>query len=754
MSPTTEEFIDTIFDLKRDDELVCVTKPISFEDKDTGKEVNTFTNKRVRSSDFQKFLKGNEPADWYVCISTVCHPENGEKLKRGGKQIKLTYCIVLDDVGTKVKEEDIPLPPSWKMETSPENFQWGYLIIPDDRQAKVEALINALIKMDMSDPGAIGVYRVVRIPGSVNMKPKNDGWLSRVTNWHPERCWTLDELAAEFGIDLDALVKTVGEESEQQASSINQPDIDVFGDGPPAEYADLLLNFLTDKGYVVEDNGGEWVKVTCPWHKKHTTGENTAGYSPMGRGEGDWRGTRAFKCLHAHCQDRHYQQFSDWAVGRGGPLLPGVWDASSAAVERLNLSYFVVRAGGKTLVGEWVVTNDRRTLNLFRVSDLHAWFANDQICVGDDKCTTASKVWITAPSRRQFEGIEFAPDGDLPEGYLNLWQGFSVESDPSGSCQRFLDHIRDNICNGDDELYSWCISWFAQIVQQPRIKPGTALVLRGGQGTGKTIVGEIFGRLIREHHVTVSRAKHITGAFNQHLAQCLFLQAEEAFWAGSKDAEGTLKDLVTGHTQLIEPKGVDAIPVRNVLRLFVTTNNEWAVPAGMQERRFAVYDVSDARQQDLTYFKALIDQMNDGGYEALLHYLLNFDLSTVNLRQPPKTDALLDQVLASLPPEQSWWLEVLQRGWISRGDNAWCGKFTYNRVHQSYVDHAHELGISRPLTKERLGRALRNFTEVAECRKSGIKPREYFFQELDDCRVVFDNFLGMGVKWRDPEKEL
>ena len=434
--------------------------------------------------------------------------------------------------------------------------------------------------------------------------------------------------------------------------------------------------------------------------------------------------------------------------------MSGVWDAASAAVERLNLKYFVVRAGGKTLVGEWVVTNDRRTLNLFRVADLNAWCANDLVNIGNDKFTTSSKVWITALSRNQFEGIEFAPDGDLPEDYLNLWQGFSVESDPSGSCQRFLDHICDNICNGDDEHYSWVISWFAQIVQQPGTKLGTALVLRGGQGTGKTIVGQIFGRLVREHHVIVSRAKHITGAFNQHLAQCLFLQAEEAFWAGSKDAEGTLKDLVTGHTQLIEPKGVDAIPVRNVLRLLVTTNNDWAVPAGMQERRFAVYDVSDERQQDDAYFKAIIDQMDDGGYEALLHYLLSFDISTVNLRQPPKTDALMDQVLASLPPEQSWWLEVLQRGWISRADNVWCRQFSFNRVHASYVEHAHELGISRPLTKERLGRALRKFTEVEECRKSGIKPREYFFQELGECRVAFDKSLGMEFKWRDPESGL
>jgi hypothetical protein len=52
----------------------------------------------------------------------------------------------------------------------------------------------------------------------------------------------------------------------------------------------------------------------------------------------------------------------------------------------------------------------------------------------------------------------------------------------------------------------------------------------------------------------------------------------------------------------IERKGMDVIEVRNNIRLLVTTNNRWAVPAGLSERRFAVFDVSDARRQDHSYF--------------------------------------------------------------------------------------------------------------------------------------------------------
>ena len=92
---------------------------------------------------------------------------------------------------------------------------------------------------------------------------------------------------------------------------------------------------------------------------------------------------------------------------------------------------------------------------------------------------------------------------------------------------------------------------------------------------------------------------------------------------------------------------------------------------GMQEYRFAVFDVSKARQQDAKYFKAIFDEMEDGGYEALLHHLQNYDIEGINLRQPAKTEALLDQILASMPVEQSWWLEVLQQGKIKSHDKEW-----------------------------------------------------------------------------------
>ena len=44
------------------------------------------------------------------------------------------------------------------------------------------------------------------------------------------------------------------------------------------------------------------------------------------------------------------------------------------------------------------------------------------------------------------------------------------------------------------------------------------------------------------------------------------------------------------------------------------------------DRRWAIFDIGEDHMQDHAYFAAIDKEMNNGGREALLHYLLNFDL--------------------------------------------------------------------------------------------------------------------------------
>jgi len=435
----------------------------------------------------------------------------------------------------------------------------------------------------------------------------------------------------------------------------------------------------------------------------------------------------------------------------------------------INKDHALVLAGNKSAI---MKLEGKSRFRLLQIGAFQHWFANQRITV-DDKAVPLANYWLAHKQRRQYEGIEFAPSGGR-QGYYNLWRGFSVEP-RAGDCSKFLDHLKDNVAQGNTSLYEWVVGWFAQIVQQPTVKPGTALCLRGKQGVGKTKVGQIVGSLFEDHYELVADPRYIVGQFNSHMAQLLLLHADEAFWAGDKRAEGKLKDLVTGLRHRLEFKGVDPIAVQNLIRLFVTGNQDWLVPAGFGERRFAVIDVGEARKEDHDYFATIDKEMDEGGREALLHHLLNFDLFTVNLRVIPKTEALVEQIIETATPEQAWWLDTLERGELPWGvldpdtNSSTCIKNMCPKktLFRRYIQHANLQGTRRRAIEVKIGMFLNKYVgsdlkcdqkkKYSIYHRSGRRLTEigwvYTFPPLKDCRQRFAKEMQQPIAWDDADAD-
>lgn len=107
-----------------------------------------------------------------------------------------------------------------------------------------------------------------------------------------------------------------------------------------------------------------------------------------------------------------------------------------------------------------------------------------------------TKHWMMSKYRRTYSGgIVFAPEQAVPETFYNLWQGFAVEPAPRNAtlaprCHKalesFLEHVRENVCEGDLELSRWLLGFFAHMIQHPWEKPLTALMFRGEKAPAKT----------------------------------------------------------------------------------------------------------------------------------------------------------------------------------------------------------------------------------------------------------------------------
>jgi hypothetical protein len=401
----------------------------------------------------------------------------------------------------------------------------------------------------------------------------------------------------------------------------------------------------------------------------------------------------------------------------------------SVAVNRLNAAgHARMKLGGKfrALVEERDI-HGRIVPEFMGADDFSRWLGQERYWAGGTKPESIGGIYLRHADARSFRGIAFAPEG-APEGVYNLWRGFSVE--PSDlplekAAPTFLDHLRVNIARGDERKAQYVLAWFADMIQRPASKPGIALVLRGAEGSGKTVVGEVVGHLLGAHYFLVDDQRYLLGQFNAHMAAALLLQCDEGFWAGDKRGEGRLKGLVTSRVQMVEYKGLDAIPMRNLVRLMVTSNESWIVPAGPEARRWAVFDVADHARNNRQYFGQLWAEMRAGGFEALLGHLQRFDLSTVDLAEVPQTGALHEQKLASMSPDMAWWVEVLNRETPTRHMADWPPDVDCDALYGDYIAHCERRGIRHRLAAQSLKAALRKVwptTEIQTSRASRFVP--------------------------------
>lgn len=447
-----------------------------------------------------------------------------------------------------------------------------------------------------------------------------------------------------------------------------------------------------------------------------------------------------------------------------------------AFIDEVNERHALVLIGSRAVVikenGPDAPVGER--LQILSVEAFQHWYRNRTFRVGD-KWKSLGELWMSSADRRQFHGMEFAPSPDDSggrEGYYNLWRGFEVEPDPSGDCKPFIDHMFDNVCSGNAEHFEWMMSWFASIFQRPQERIGTSLVLRGPMGAGKSMPGEIIGSLIAPHYFLVDEPRYLVGNFNSHLASCLLLQADEAVWAGDKQAEGRLKGMVTASHQMIEHKGIDPIRVRNHVRLMMTSNEAWVIPAGRDERRFAVFDVGAQRAQDRTYFGALARHMaTPGAKAALLYELLNWKLDEAVLRSIPATEALLDQKLRSGDSVEQWWYEVLDHGEVRPG-HGWPRWMITRLIHKNYRLWCERYNIRRPLDERSFMKALKKLCPGFVKRRAGrddvvadhdddghgtgygtgetdpaTRPWGHDFPPLADARTWFEDAYRQPVGW-------
>ncbi len=433
-------------------------------------------------------------------------------------------------------------------------------------------------------------------------------------------------------------------------------------------------------------------------------------------------------------------------------------DAIDPVLRELNEKFAVIGdMGGKCRIISEVYDEGLKRHKISRQSfeDFKNRYMHIKVAAGDDgkgnvRYAKAGHWWLEQPNRRQYERIVFLPGREVPANVYNLWKGFAVDAVPGEGHLSFLDHVRVNVCQGNEEHYRYLLGWMARTVQQPDSPGEVAIVLRGQRGTGKSFFAKVLGNLFGRHFMQVSDPKHLVGSFNAHLRDCVVLFADEAFYAGDKRHESILKTTITEETLVVEGKGVDAEISPNFLHVLMASNSDWVVPAGEFERRFFVLDMGNDHRQDRDYFRSLREGLDAGGMENLLHYLLTYDLSDYEVRAVPSTKALEEQKAYSLGPFERELVECAQLGTfpqsVSEGGTArpiihWKGDAVYFST-EAFMAHVRQKYRNCSINPTTVGRAANKIG----LQKAHANPRGYFVGSLQEFREKLSQAVA-GVEW-------
>jgi hypothetical protein len=584
--------------------------------------------------------------------------------------------MVLDDVGTKAAVP--PLAPTWVMETSPGSFQWGYAFSEQPTKADFSAAIRAIADAGYTDPGALNAVRNFRIPGSVNLKPGRELFVSRLVEFHPERDYTLDQICAALDV--------VPAEAHEEFKPIRLSD-----DG-----ADDVLAWLSDQGMVLSrPNAQGWAGIICPNSAQHTDG------NPEGR---YLAASRAFCCLHSHCVDFDSRSFLDWVAENGGPRhQPGLREELLAVAMDSALSKLTPTPEYPDRAAEIIAEVERKELGRIERDGWYERFAYLQddeaffdmqdrreisrgtfnalfrhvkcVSVHNNKRRIEASICFDenrqAKGAKSLVGVTYAAGADVlvaREGlvYGNRWRDARPKPVP-GDVGPWLQHLHRMV--PIDYEREHLLNVLAHKVQFPAHKINHAVLVGGHPGSGKdTLLAPFFWAIggASKANCSLVRNEELTQQWGYAL-ECEVMEIAELRQNDAKDRralENTLKPIIAAPPELltVQRKGLHPYMALNRVLVVAFSNERAAISIPSDDRRWFCLWAEASRMPEADAVALWNWYQNRGGFAAVAAWLYARDVSAFNPgAAPPMTEAKMIMVEQGRSMGESYLVDIISR---------------------------------------------------------------------------------------------
>lgn len=362
---------------------------------------------------------------------------------------------------------------------------------------------------------------------------------------------------------------------------------------------------------------------------------------------------------------------------RGRPADGGEGDRLSLLITRFTLLYGTVTV--------W----DREARKVLNLESLRAAYSVDAV-----------KRWQEHAARQMIdaENLVFDPtQQSSPLTHINMFEGLPLK--PHGGidkCAAILDLLAE-LCSAEKEsaqAFEWIIKWIAYPLQHPGAKMQTAVLMFGEkQGTGKSLFWEGIVKAIYGEYGTTAGQHQLDSQFTEWRSRKLFVVFEEVLSRSERyNFIGTIKHMITGRTQRINPKGLPEREESNHLNSAFLSNEPQPIPLELEDRRFMVVEARNVTS--LALQAAVKKEMAEGGIEAFYRYLLAYPLGDFDPHTKPLHTAARDKIIAFGMP--GW--EVFYRDWkegLFSVPYCSCRTSDLYTVYKRWCDKAGEKAISQ-----------------------------------------------------------
>jgi hypothetical protein len=595
----------------------------------------------------------------------------------GKPRARSQYCervsvLVLDDIGTKSTTP--PLEPTWKMETSEGNYQWGYIFRLDDQPTKAEfgAAIKAIANAGYTDRGMLNPVRNFRIEGSINLKEGKGGFASRLVSFHADKEFSLPEILVALGVTPEpphaATISYDGTlahtEPTTHTTITDLRDALTYIDAEPYSVwiaVGMALKTLDDDaaGFELFDT---WSKTASNYDAEavdfqwsvfqpreitlgtiyHHAKQNPTYVPPEDRGltmlagkvEGDPKFEKAKEPTFV--QEVRYTPMPEPTDDE----VLGIANKVGRYTDRQlfeNLVYVAAQEYWFDIRTRGIFTN-RGIDNLFLGRTYHSRRFTKADGTPAKRVITCSQflhearevMEIATADTFTFQAGGAAVIHDNGRVLANLWVNHRMTG-VAGDVSIWMDHVERMI--PDEAIRNHVLDVMAFKYQHPHIKINHAILMYGVEGNGKDMLWSPFLHAIGQPNITVDSVQTFTGRWGYAYEKEVVVINElmEGSNSERRQLANKLKPLIAAPPMYleVEKKGQAPYPVPNLMFVLAFTNSPTALSLASDDRRWLCVHCKTPRLP-VKEARPVWDWYRAGGYQKIAHFFTTRDVSAFN----------------------------------------------------------------------------------------------------------------------------